>query len=218
MMGRLPMIGRLPAIRTLATIGIRQSREKDKVVDEAKLIERAASGDRDAYALLVERYQRRLFVTAYEVLRNREDAEDVVQEALTKSFFALSSFRGGSSLASWLHRIALNIAIDRKRRVKRQGGETLQFDEQMGSGSLSDSRDISLSNPEMLLRKKEQSERVRAVLDELSDEHRQAIILREFDGLSYEQIAHICGVSVGTVMSRLFYARKRLQTVLSEVR
>jgi RNA polymerase sigma-70 factor (ECF subfamily) len=185
---------------------------------EDDLIRKAANGDKDAYRHIVEQHQRRLFLSAFEVLRNREDAEDVVQEALARSFFSLKSFRGGSSLATWLQRIVFNLAIDLKRRVKRRGGDTVVFDDGVTIGSDSAFEGATSDNPEALLRQKEHRERMMRVLDELSDEHRQTIILREFEGLTYDEIARATGVSSGTVMSRLFYARKKLQSALAEMR
>jgi RNA polymerase sigma-70 factor (ECF subfamily) len=120
-------------------------------------------------------------------------------------------------LATWLHRIVFNLAIDLKRRAKRRGGEALTYDDGM-TPVLGVRDEEAGATPEAALRQKEQRERLMAVLDELSDEHRQAIMLREFEGMSYEEIARVSGVSVGTVMSRLFYARKRMQSVLRDVR
>jgi RNA polymerase sigma-70 factor (ECF subfamily) len=185
---------------------------------EGDLIRKAANGDKDAYRHIVERHQRRLFLSAFEVLRNREDAEDVVQEALARSFFSLKSFRGGSSLSTWLQRIVFNLAIDLKRRVRRRGGEPVIFEEGVTVAADSAFEGGGSDNPEALLRQKEHRERMMRVLDDLSDEHRQTIILREFEGLTYDEIARATGVSSGTVMSRLFYARKKLQSALAEMR
>jgi len=185
---------------------------------EGDLIHKAANGDKDAYRQIVERHQRRLFLSAFEILRNREDAEDVVQEALARSFFSLKSFRGGSSLSTWLQRIVFNLAIDMKRRVRRRGGEPVIFEEGVTVAADSAFDGGGSDNPEALLRQKEHRERMMRVLDDLSDEHRQTIILREFEGLSYDEIARATGVSSGTVMSRLFYARKKLQSALAEMR
>jgi RNA polymerase sigma-70 factor (ECF subfamily) len=185
---------------------------------EGDLIHKAANGDKDAYRQIVERHQRRLFLSAFEILRNREDAEDVVQEALARSFFSLKSFRGGSSLSTWLQRIVFNLAIDLKRRVRRRGGEPVIFEEGVTVAADSAFEGGGSDNPEALLRQKEHRERMMRVLDDLSDEHRQTIILREFEGLSYDEIARATGVSSGTVMSRLFYARKKLQSALAEMR
>ena len=185
---------------------------------DGDLIHKAANGDKDAYRQIVERHQRRLFLSAFEILRNREDAEDVVQEALARSFFSLKSFRGGSSLSTWLQRIVFNLAIDLKRRVRRRGGEPVIFEEGVTVAADSAFEGGGSDNPEALLRQKEHRERMMRVLDDLSDEHRQTIILREFEGLSYDEIARATGVSSGTVMSRLFYARKKLQSALAEMR
>lgn len=211
------MTSRVESVCAAGSLAVGDTRSSVRVTDESSLVRRAVEGDKDAYRELVERHQRRLFVSAYEVLRNREDAEDVVQEALARSFFSLKSFRGGSSLSTWLRRIVRNLAIDAKRRSKRRGGQSVDIDERLeGSGT---ERLVSTgASPEMVLRQKEQRKRLMAELNELSEEHRQAIMLREFDGLSYDEIGRIMGVSIGTVMSRLFYARKRLQSVLHEVR
>lgn len=211
------MVSRVGSVRAVSSLAMGEARSSARTHDEALLIRKATGGDKDAYRELVERHQRRLFVSAFEVLRNREDAEDVVQEALARSFFSLKSFRGGSSLTTWLQRIVFNLAIDVKRRTKRRGGEPVEFDEGTTTAAPERSEQFSAS-PETLLRRKEQRQRLMAELEGLSEEHRQAILLREFEGMSYDEIARVTGVTVGTVMSRLFYARKRLQSVLHEVR
>lgn len=213
------MSGRVESVASLRAVGslVGGNGTAASRIGESELIKRAAEGDKDAYREVVERYQRRLFLTAFEVLRNREDAEDVVQEALARSFFSLKSFRGGSSLSSWLQRIVINLSIDLKRRVRRRGGEACSFED--GVTVASDGRtEGGHANPESLLRQKEHQERMLRVLEDLSTDHRQAIILREFEGLSYDDIARLTGVSAGTVMSRLFYARKKLQSALAELR
>lgn len=211
------MVSRVGSVRAVNSLAMGEARLSVRTPDEPLLIRKAAGGDKDAYRELVERHQRRLFVSAFEVLRNREDAEDVVQEALARSFFSLKSFRGGSSLATWLQRIVFNLAIDVKRRTKRRGGDAVEFDERAATGGAERLEQLSAS-PETLLRRKQQRQRLMTELEGLSEEHRQAILLREFEGMSYDEIARIAGVSIGTVMSRLFYARKRLQSVLHEVR
>ena len=187
-----------------------------KDLSESELIKRSTSGDKDAYHIIVEKYQRRLFASAFEVLRNREDAEDVVQEALARSFFSLKNFRGSSSISTWLHRIVINLAIDLKRRVRRRGGEPIEYDEKVGIDE-NISKNL-ISDPEVLLEQKEQRKILMEVFDKLSEEHRQIFLLRESEGLSYEEIGRVLGVSTGTVMSRLFYARKKLQSELHDMR
>ena len=211
-------VGSLDSVRTVSSLCWERGERSIIRSQEGDLIRKAASGDKDAYRQIVEQHQRRLFLSAFEVLRNREDAEDVVQEALARSFFSLKSFRGGSSLATWLQRIVFNLAIDLKRRVRRRGGEPVIFDEGVTIDSYSSFEVGGNDNPEVLLRQKEHREKMMKVLDDLSDEHRQTIILREFEGLTYDEIASATGVSSGTVMSRLFYARKKLQSALAEMR
>ena len=211
-------VGSVDSVREASALNWGRGEGSISRSQEGDLIRKAANGDKDAYRHIVERHQRRLFLSAFEVLRNREDAEDVVQEALARSFFSLKSFRGGSSLSTWLQRIVFNLAIDLKRRVRRRGGEPVIFEEGVTVASDSAFEGGGSDNPEALLRQKEHRERMMRVLDDLSDEHRQTIILREFEGLSYDEIARATGVSSGTVMSRLFYARKKLQSALAEMR
>ena len=184
--------------------------------DEAALIERSIRGDKDAYRVIVEKYQRRLMACAFDILKSREDAEDIVQEAFVKSFFALKGFRGGSSLSTWFHRIVFNLSIDLKRKFRRRGGDPVEFDERTSPAAM-DVGGVAIT-PEHSLEQQEVGSQIRKALEQLSDEHRQAIVLREVEGLSYEEIAEVVGISVGTVMSRLFYARKRLQAVLRDLR
>jgi RNA polymerase sigma-70 factor (ECF subfamily) len=211
-------VGSVDSVREASALNWGRGEGSISRSQEGDLIRKAANGDKDAYRHIVERHQRRLFLSAFEVLRNREDAEDVVQEALARSFFSLKSFRGGSSLSTWLQRIVFNLAIDLKRRVRRRGGEPVIFEEGITVAADSAFEGGGSDNPEALLRQKEHRERMMRVLDDLSDEHRQTIILREFEGLSYDEIARATGVSSGTVMSRLFYARKKLQSALAEMR
>ena len=211
-------VGSVASVRAVSSLHWGKEERSISRSEERDLISKAAHGDKEAYRQIVERHQRRLFLSAFEVLRNREDAEDVVQEALARSFFSLKSFRGGSSLATWLQRIVFNLAIDLKRRVRRRGGEPVVFEEGVTIASDGAGEGGGSNNPEALLRQKEHRERMMRVLDELSDEHRQTIILREFEGLSYDEVARATGVSSGTVMSRLFYARKKLQSALAAMR
>lgn len=186
------------------------------VAAESTLVARARSGDRSAYRELVERYQRRAFAVALEVVRNREDAEDIVQEAFVKAYLSLDDFRGESAFYTWLYRIVYNMAIDYRRRVARRGGDSRSLD----GVQVSDDSDLGpvamghIESPHDNLIRKEQRRSLRSALDELSEEHRTVILLREVEGLSYAEIARVVGVSRGTVMSRLHYARKRLQSVL----
>ncbi len=187
--------------------------------NENELVRQAAKGNREAFRLLVEKYQSRLLVLAKEIVRSREEAEDVVQESFVKAYLSLSDFKGQSSFFTWVYRITYNMAIDFRRKVSRRGGDTLEFEETMskeGADSAVSTLMGSLEGPEDMVTRREQSMRLRQALDSLSEEHRAVIISREIDGLSYGEIARISGVSEGTVMSRLHYARKKLQGILQD--
>jgi RNA polymerase sigma-70 factor (ECF subfamily) len=196
------------------------------------LVADSRAGNRHAYQQLVERHQERLFVVAYDIMKNREDAEDVVQEAFVKAFFSLDKFKGESSIFSWLYRITFNMALDLKRKLKRRGGHHVEYKEQRNVSS--DSSDDSpastpaeamesaigsgkIESPFEALARKETGERLDEVFSGLSEEHREVITLREIDGLDYDEIAHRLEIPRGTVMSRLFYARKTLQKALHDV-
>lgn len=179
--------------------------------DEA-LVAASRRGDREAFRGLVERYFRRIVAVATGMLRNREDAQDVAQEAFIKAYRNLGTFKGDSSFYTWLYRIAVNLCIDAQRREARAA---LSHDP---GGSAPDdpqgreSRDETPSaDPFERVRERELGERVLAALAELTPEHRAVILLREIEGLSYEQISHVMQCAKGTVMSRLHYARRRLQ-------
>ena len=191
-------------------------------MSDGELVDRAARGDKEAYRVLVERYQSRVFAIAYEIVKNRQDAEDIAQESFVKAFFSLSSFKGDASFFTWLYRIVHNMALDVRRRLARRGGTTLEYDEikaaQAGAASASSgvSMGRAIAGPHEAVLDREKAHRLQSALAEISEEHRSVVVLREIDGLSYEEIARATGVSKGTVMSRLFYARKKLQQVLHE--
>lgn len=188
-------------------------RAMSEKISDAELVAKASAGDKDAYRLLVEKYQQRVFAIAFDVVRSREDAEDIAQESFVKAYLSLPEFKGESSFYTWLYRIAYNMAIDFKRRIVRRGGAPVEFDETRvdavaeGSGTLQN----RFGSPQDLMLRKEESQQIQKVLTEISPEHRTVITLREIEGLSYEEIADVVGVSKGTVMSRLHYARKYLQ-------
>ena len=197
--------------------------------DEA-LVSATLKGDKGAYRALVERYQARLMRMALDILKNTEDAEDVVQESFVKAFLSLDKFKHESSFYTWLHRITFNMAVDLKRKNQRRGGYHFEYKEDFGvlgnRSSLVDSESPSgdsaavsqnIEGPQEALIRKETGRKLEQVLAQLSDEHRTVIILREVDGLDYEDIAAALGVPRGTVMSRLFYARKALQQALKEI-
>lgn len=182
--------------------------------EEKQLIEQSVSGDREAFRGLVDRYQGKLLRLVGQIVRSREDAEDIVQESFVKAYLSLDSFRGQSSFYTWIYRIAFNMAIDFKRRVARRGGEAAPIED------IDTAKNIYTTTvseiPSDTVNRKEQAIIITKALEDLSEEHRSVIVLREIDGLSYEEIAKVTGVTKGTVMSRLHYARKKMQGELRE--
>jgi RNA polymerase sigma-70 factor (ECF subfamily) len=180
------------------------------------LVARVIGGDREAYRVLVEKYQNRALAIALEIVKSREDAEDIVQESFVKAYLSLGEFRNQSAFYTWLYRIVYNMAIDFKRKMVRRGGDTLEYDEVSGTAG-SEELAGRVAGPHEAIVEKEQRARIARVVAELSPEHRAVIVLREVEGLSYDEIARVTGVTKGTVMSRLHYARKRMQGALHDL-
>jgi RNA polymerase sigma-70 factor, ECF subfamily len=180
--------------------------------EEQELIRKAQKGDRDAFREIFDRYHGRLFSCAFSILMNKEDAEDVVQDAFVKVFFSIEGFKGDSSFYTWVYRIVHNLAVDLKRKKGRRGGDAEEYREDIGLSPVE-----AFMSPSSSLHHRQQLVLLQKALQELSDEHRETLVLREIEGLSYEEIADVTGVSKGTVMSRLFYARKKLQKSLCNV-
>jgi len=188
---------------------------------DAELVERARKGDRDAFRQLVERYQRKIATLALGMLRNREDALDVVQETFTKAFQSLDRFKGDASFYTWTYRIAVNLCIDHQRREAKMPIATLEPRESGDRGSdpvtlLVDGAEEG--DPFQRTRDAEIARGLSAAIAELTPEHRAVILLREVDGLSYEEISRVLDCPKGTVMSRLHYARRQLQERLRGLR
>ncbi|MEL6344427.1 MAG: sigma-70 family RNA polymerase sigma factor [Myxococcota bacterium] len=181
-----------------------------------ELVRATLDGDATAYRGLVERYQGRIYSVIYGMVRNPEDARELSQDAFVKAYRNLSRFRLESSFYTWLCRIGMNVAIDHLRRQKHR--RTEEFDE--GIATRDSSGVISLNHhrddPRKNLERKRLRDRIMSEVDRLPDDQKQAIILREIDGLPYKEIAEIMGIPEGTVMSRLYYARKKLQSALRE--
>ena len=152
----------------------------------------------------------------YGMLRNREDARDVTQEAFVKAYRNLAGFRLEASFYTWLYRIAMNLSIDHTRKRKRR--EIAGFDESIASKDADGGIDAIHhgDSPSKALERKQLLSRIMDCMQKLSDDQRQVILLREVEGLSYKEISDVMDIPEGTVMSRLFYARKKLQKLLSE--
>lgn len=182
---------------------------------DSELVTRVLNGDRNAYRPLVERYQNRVHAMVYGMIRDQEEARDIVQNAFIKAYQNLATFRIESSFYTWLYRIAMNLAIDHCRMAKRR--RTSSFEESVASRD-DDGNLLELHHtdgPAKALQRKETHHRIFTAMEELTEEQREVILLREVEGLSYKEIADTMNVPEGTVMSRLFYARKRLQVLLA---
>lgn len=176
--------------------------------DDALLVERAQTGDRQAFGQLVERYQDRVFNALVGLLGCREEARDAAQDAFVQAWRKLDAFRGEAKFYTWLYRIAMNQGLSRRRR-KRPVASLDQQKEAVGAEPVDPA-----GEPTDTLAAAENVAQVRAALAELADDHRQILVLREIEGLAYEDIAETLELPVGTVRSRLFRARSQLKEVL----
>lgn len=176
-------------------------------LSDLQLIDATVAGDTHAYDALVQRYQDRLVHSLEHALGSREEALDVAQQAFILGWRKLSTFRREAQFYSWLYRIARNVANSRIRRQKINSGSLDQLRDDAGFEPL-DTRDQSA--PEHHIQRAEEIQRLQAALKEIAEEFRQPLILKELDGMSYEEIGHIMGVPIGTVRSRIFRARQEL--------
>jgi RNA polymerase sigma-70 factor (ECF subfamily) len=185
--------------------------------DERQLVRRAKRGDEKAFRTLMERYRRKVYSIAYGMVHNPEAAYDISQEVFIKVYRYLGSFQGSSSFYTWLYRISVNLSIDWLRKQGRH--DLVDFDdallrrepdgaEAMVVPTLQD------SDPLKALGRKELREQIARAFESLSEKHRAVLLLREVEGLSYDEIARALKIHKGTVMSRLHHARRNLQRVL----
>jgi len=190
--------------------------ETSAPVEEGVLVRRAQKGDLEAYDDLVRRYQERIYATIYHMTSNHEDANDLVQDSFIKAFQALKSFKGGSSFYTWLYRIAVNKTINflkqRKNRMHMSLND-LDFNAEHDPDLMAL---ISDKNPRRDASLTELQEKLNAALLKLSEPHRLVVVLHDVQGLSHEEIAQVAGCNIGTVRSRLFYARQQLQGYLAD--
>jgi RNA polymerase sigma-70 factor (ECF subfamily) len=184
--------------------------------DEQELVARARHGDMGAYDDLVRRYQERIYATIYHMTSNHEDANDLAQEAFIKAYLALKSFKGGSSFYTWVYRIAVNKTINflkqRKNRVHMSLND-LDFNAENDPDLVAL---VSDKTPRRDAGLAELQEKLNAAMQKLSDDHRLVVTLHDVQGMSHEEIAAIMDCNIGTVRSRLFYARQQLQGFLAD--
>jgi RNA polymerase sigma-70 factor (ECF subfamily) len=184
--------------------------------DEQELVARARQGDMGAYDDLVRRYQERIYATIYHMTSNHEDANDLAQEAFIKAFHALRTFKGGSSFYTWVYRIAVNKTINFLKQRKNKAQISLN---DMDLNAEHDPDLVALvsdKTPRREVALSELSEKLNSALLKLSEPHRLVVTLHDVQGMSHEEIATIMDCNIGTVRSRLFYARQQLQAYLSD--
>jgi RNA polymerase sigma factor (sigma-70 family) len=184
--------------------------------EDMDLVRRARKGDLGAYDELVRRYQERIYATIYHMTSNHEDANDLAQEAFIKAFQALGSFKGGSSFYTWVYRIAVNKTINflKQRKGKAQMSlDDLDFHAEHDPDLMAL---ISEKTPRREVGLTELQEKLNSAMQRLSEPHRLVVTLHDVQGLSHEEIAKIMGCNIGTVRSRLFYARQQLQGYLAD--
>ncbi len=190
--------------------------EKSPEVHESELVKRARRGDLAAYDDLVRRYQERVYATVYHMTSNHEDANDLTQDAFIKAYQALKSFKGGSSFYTWVYRIAVNKTLNflkqRKNRTQYSLND-LDFNTEHNPDLVAL---VSEKTPRREAGLSELQEKLNEAMQKLSEQHRLVVTLHDVQGLPHEEIAQIMDCNVGTVRSRLFYARQQLQGYLAE--
>ena len=179
----------------------------EREIDQA-LVERAQKGDKKAFEQLVGKYQRKLGRLLSRFIRDSAEIEDVTQEAFIKAYRALPSFRGDSAFYTWLYRIGINTAKNYLVAQGRRAPTSTQFDSEEAETFESADQLRDINTPESLLMSKQIGETVNSAIDALPEELRRAIVLREIDGMSYEEIADRMDCPIGTVRSRIFRARE----------
>jgi len=179
-------------------------------LEETEMISRCQRGDQEALKEIFDKYNKKVYRIAYGVVRQREEALDIVQEVFIKLFRSIKNFKGRSHFYTYLYRMVMNTAIDHARKT---GKQTISSLDQEGSFQPSDDLE---KGPERILLQKELEERVRLAMDKLPAEQRAALIFRDVEGLSYQEMTEAMGCSIGTVMSRLHYGRKRIQELLKD--
>jgi len=169
-----------------------------------------------AYDLLVRRYQERIYATVYHMTSNHEDANDLTQETFIKAFRALRTFKGDSSFYTWIYRIAVNKSINFLKQRKNRVQMSLNDMDVNAENDPDLVALVSEKTPRRDLNLAELQEKLNAALLRLSEHHRMVVTLHDIQGLSHEEIGHIMDCNIGTVRSRLFYARQQMQAYLSD--
>lgn len=186
----------------------------NSAVAESDLVRLAQKGDLAAFEELVARHRDKIYARAFSMMRNEDEALDLSQDAWVKGWQRLTQFQGDSSFVTWMTRIVINLCLDQLRRHKRQRTESIEaMDEE--TGGVERQMPVVIPNPTEGLERAELRARIDRALAQLSPEHRTVLVLHEFEELEYKEIAKRMKCSIGTVMSRLFYARRRMASLLA---
>lgn len=185
----------------------------DHSADERKLIRQAKAGDKDAFSTLLLAHEARMYNIAYRMMGNSEDAMDMVQEAMIKVYRSLGRFEGTAQLSTWLYRVTTNTCLDELRRRKLRKNVSLEEREEQGAPALVDSAFV---RPEEAAENAERGRVLRQAMETLSPDHKAAIVLRDVQGMSYDQAAKIMDCPVGTMKSRVNRARSALREELQK--
>jgi len=184
-------------------------------LSDFQLVQNAREGDQDSFEELVRRYQQKVYTIAYGICHNSDDALDICQEVFIKIHRKLNDFRGASSFYTWVYRITANVSIDFQRRKKKVA--SVEFDEKILEEPLQQARNAEDKkfDPRRILDGKEIRQAILKAIEMLPEDQRATLVLRELENLSYKEIARAMNCSLGTVMSRLHYGRKKLKEILS---
>lgn len=170
-----------------------------------------------AFEELVARHRDKIYARAYTMMRNEEEAVDLSQEAWVKGWQRLKQFQGESSFGTWMTRIVINLCLDQLRKQKRQRAESIEAMSEE-SGGVERQMPVVTVNPTAGLERAELRQRIDHALGQLSYEHRTVLVLHEFEEMEYKEMAKVMGCSIGTIMSRLFYARRRMAALLADLK
>jgi RNA polymerase sigma-70 factor (ECF subfamily) len=186
-------------------------------LEDEKLVKAAQKGDMVAFEELVGRHRDKIYARAFSMMRNEEEAIDLSQEAWVKAWQRLVQFQGDSSFVTWMTRIVINLCLDQIRKNKRQRAESIeQMNEE--TGGVERQMPVIEVNPTAGLERGELRAKIDEALGKLSHEHRTVLVLHEFEDLEYKEIAKRMKCSIGTVMSRLFYARRKMAALLASLK
>lgn len=192
----------------------KRSKLNYETADDVALVKASQRGDTVAFEQLVRRHADKIYARAFSMVRNEEEATDLAQETWVKGWQRLKQFHGDASFVTWMTRITINLCLDHLRKQKRQRAESIEhLDEEFGG--VERQMPVVTVNPTERLERAELRARIDRALGQLTDAHRTVLILHEFEGLEYKEIAKRMKCSIGTVMSRLFYARRRMASLMA---